>query len=176
MTSRVFIVTGGLRGLGRAMTIGLAANGYRVVAAGHIQKDVDLLLNDPRLVDCRDRIVAMVADIREPATCDQVVAASIDHFGRLDGLVNNAGLTFTYISPDGKGGPGPRFWDVRDEITQNVVNTNYIAAAQMAKRVAAHLVPKGWGRNHQRHDQAGDNEPAGHHPVWPVESGARNGF
>jgi len=146
MTSRVFIVTGGLRGLGRAMAIGLAAGGHRVVAVGHLQQDVEPLLGDPKLASCRDRIAPLVSDIRDPAACDRTVEAAFDRFGQLDGLINNAGLTFTYISPDGKGGPGPRFWEIADEITQNVINTNYVAAAQMAKRVAAHLVPKGWGR------------------------------
>ena len=40
MTDRVAIVTGGLRGLGRGMTLGLAASGVRVLAVGHLPEDV----------------------------------------------------------------------------------------------------------------------------------------
>ena len=40
MTDRVAIVTGGLRGLGRGMTLGLAATGIKVLAVGHLPEDV----------------------------------------------------------------------------------------------------------------------------------------
>jgi 3-oxoacyl-[acyl-carrier protein] reductase len=146
MTSRVFIVTGGLRGLGRAMTIGLAENGHHVLAVGHLAEDIATLQADPRVNAVRDRLDLMVGDLRNPAVCDQAVARANAHFGRLDGLVNSAGLTFTYISPDGGAGPGPRFWEISDEIVQDVINTNFIAANQMARRVAAQLIAQGWGR------------------------------
>jgi NAD(P)-dependent dehydrogenase (short-subunit alcohol dehydrogenase family) len=146
MTSRVIIVTGGLRGLGKAMTVGLVENGHRVLAAGHLREDVAEFWTDPRIERASDRVEIMHADIRSPEVCDQVVERARQRFGRLDGLINNAGLTFTYISPNGGIGPGPRFWEIKDEIVQNVINTNFVAANQMARRVAAHLIPQGWGR------------------------------
>jgi len=95
MEHRVAIVTGGLRGLGRAMTFGLVRAGARVLAAGHIESDVaemqDLLAGAGHAA----QIVCLVADIRKPIECDRVVAACVDRFGSLDILVNNAGLTFT---------------------------------------------------------------------------------
>jgi NAD(P)-dependent dehydrogenase (short-subunit alcohol dehydrogenase family) len=86
-------VTGGLRGLGRGMTMGLAASGVQVLAVGHLPQDV-AAMNDTR------NVRAMVADLRSPAACDAVVAEALSAFGRIDILVNNAGLTFTYIDPD----------------------------------------------------------------------------
>ena len=89
----------------------------------------------------------MVADIRSPEACDRVVAEAISAFGRIDILVNNAGLTFTYIDPDRFRRDMPRkFWEVKDEVIQNVMDTNYVAADQMTRRVAAILVRQGWGR------------------------------
>lgn len=146
MTSRVFIVTGGLRGLGLAMAAGLVENGHKVLAVGHLTEDVAAMSANPRFVSQARNIQPLVADLRDPATCDETVNAAISHFGRIDGLINSAGLTFTYISPNGGGGPGPRFWEIKDEIVQNVINTNFIAANQMAARVAALLIPQGWGR------------------------------
>jgi 3-oxoacyl-[acyl-carrier protein] reductase len=89
----------------------------------------------------------MVADLRSGEACDRVVAAALSAFGRLDILVNNAGLTFTYIDPDRFRRDTPRkFWEVKDEVIQHVMDTNYVAADQMARRVAAILVKQGWGR------------------------------
>lgn len=146
MTSRVFIVTGGLRGLGLAMATGLVENGHKVLAVGHLVEDADAMTANPRLIPHAGNIQPLVADLRNPGTCDKTVQTAISHFGRIDGLINSAGLTFTYISPNGGGGPGPRFWEIKDDIVQNVINTNFIAANQMAARVATHLIPQGWGR------------------------------
>jgi 3-oxoacyl-[acyl-carrier protein] reductase len=89
----------------------------------------------------------MVGDIRAPEACDRIVAEAVSVFGRVDILVNNAGLTFTYIDPDRFRRERPRkFWEVKDEVIQNVMDTNYVAADQMARRVAAILVKQGWGR------------------------------
>jgi 3-oxoacyl-[acyl-carrier protein] reductase len=140
MADRVAIVTGGLRGLGRGMTLGLAASGVRVLAVGHLPEDVAAMEGTPN-------VRPMVADLRSPAACDGVVAEALAAFGRLDILVNNAGLTFTYIDPERFRREKPRkFWEVKDEVIQNVMDTNYVAADQMGRRVAPILVQQGWGR------------------------------
>ncbi len=139
MTGRVAIVTGGLRGLGRGMTLGLAATGVKVLAVGHLPEDVAAMAGV-------DNVRPMVADLRSPAACDAVVAAAVAAFGRIDILVNNAGLTFTYIDP-ARFRDGPKkFWQIGDEVIQNVMDTNYVAADQMGRRVAPLLVAQGWGR------------------------------
>jgi NAD(P)-dependent dehydrogenase (short-subunit alcohol dehydrogenase family) len=140
MAERVAIVTGGLRGLGRGMTLGLAASGVRVLAVGHLPEDVAAMQGT-------SNVRPMVADLRSPAACDSVVAEALSAFGRIDILVNNAGLTFTYIDPERFRREQPRkFWEVKDEVIQNVMDTNYVAADQMGRRVAPILVRQGWGR------------------------------
>src|SRR5262245_837593 len=104
--SRVAIITGGLRGLGRAMALGLAREGFRVVAVGHIAEDVPPFAADAATF--ADRTLPLVADLRHPAECDRVIASTIAHFGRADILINNAGMTFTYISPDRFRRPTPQ--------------------------------------------------------------------
>ena len=75
-----------------------------------------------------------------------MVAAAQQRFGGLDILVNNAGLTFTYTDPD-RFVNGPRkFWELTDEIVQNTMDTNYMVADQLARRVAPILMARGWGR------------------------------
>ena len=140
MTNRTAIVTGGLRGLGRGMALGLARIGVRVLAVGHIDSDV------PSMTGV-ENVTPFVADIRKPDGCDRVIAAAQAAFGHIDILVNNAGLTFTTIAPDRfRRTERQKFWDVSDEVTQAVVDTNYIAADQLARRVAPLMVAQGWGR------------------------------
>jgi 3-oxoacyl-[acyl-carrier protein] reductase len=68
-------------------------------------------------------------------------------FRRIDILVNNAGLTFTYIDPARFRRPTlQRFWEVGDEIVDNVIATNYLAADRLSRRVAPDMVARGWGR------------------------------
>jgi 3-oxoacyl-[acyl-carrier protein] reductase len=147
MTERAAIVTGGLSGLGRAMGLGLAREGHKVLAVGHIPGDADALRGATAGTDLADRIVPLIADLRRPAECDRVVAAALERFGAVDILVNNAGLTFTYIWPDRyRRASPPKFWEATDEIVQNVMDTNYVAADQLARRVAPRMLERGWGR------------------------------
>jgi NAD(P)-dependent dehydrogenase (short-subunit alcohol dehydrogenase family) len=146
MTDTIAIVTGGLRGLGRAMTLGLMEQGHLVVAVGHIATDVDemLALAGPNA----KRLLPLVADLRQPAECDRVFAATKERFGGDPGiLVNNAGLTFTYIDPTRFRREQPqRFWECGDDIIQAVMDTNYVAADQMARRAVPLMLRAGWGR------------------------------
>jgi NAD(P)-dependent dehydrogenase (short-subunit alcohol dehydrogenase family) len=147
MGGHVAIVTGGLSGLGRAMALALAGSGDSVLAVGHIAADAARLGAEVAGTDLGDRLLPLVADLRRPTECDRVVAAGLAKFGRLHILLNSAGLTFTYIWPDlYRRAEKPKFWELGDAIVQNVMDTNYVAADQMARRVAPLLVKEGWGR------------------------------
>ena len=145
MEQRFAIVTGGLRGLGRAMALGLAREGHGVVAVGHIADDVPEI--ERAAAQLPGWVAPLVADLRDAGECDRVVAAARARFGRVYILVNNAGLTFTYIDPARYRRPEPqRFWQVSDEIVDNVVATNILAADRLSRRVAPAMVAAGWGR------------------------------
>ena len=140
MAGRIAIVTGGLRGLGRSMAMGLAGAGVQVVAVGHLAEDAE----GPPM---HESVHAMVADLCAPEACDAVVAATEARFGPADILVNNAGLTFTTIWPDMyRRAERPKFWEGTDAMVTAVMMTNYVAADQMARRVAPGMVARGWGR------------------------------
>ena len=146
MTNTIAIVTGGLRGLGRAMTLGLLDQGHRVAAVGHISEDIGEMLT---LAGARaERLLPLVADVRQPAECDRVFAESHRQFGGAPSiLVNNAGLTFTFIDPTRFRREKPqRFWECGDDIIQAVMDTNYVAADQMARRAVPLMLRAGWGR------------------------------
>ena len=145
MEERVALVTGGLRGLGRAMALGLAREGHPVLAVGHLAEDVPEV--ERASAQLPGRVQPLVADLREAGECDRVVAAAIERFGRIDILVNCAGLTFTYIDPPRFRRPTiQHFYEVGDEIIDNVVAVNFIAADRLSRRVAPAMVAAGWGR------------------------------
>ncbi len=146
MPDTVAIVTGGLRGLGRAMALGLLEQGHRVTAVGHIREDADAMRT---LAGANARnLHPMIADLRHPAECDRVFAESRQRFGSEPViLVNNAGLTFTFIDPTRFRRDQPqRFWECGDDIIQAVMDTNYVAADQMARRAVPLMLKAGWGR------------------------------
>ncbi len=147
MEDRVAIVTGGLRGLGRAMALGLARDGHRVLAVGHIDADVSEIEREAAAAGLADRLFPVIADLRRVEECDRVVAATRGRFGKVDILVNSAGLTFTYIDPARfRRDSLQRFWQVDDEIVENVITTNYLAADRLSRRVAPAMIEAGWGR------------------------------
>lgn len=151
LTGRNVIMTGAGRGLGLAMTESLTEAGANVLAAAHIADDFPALeaacAGNPGKVHC------VVADIRKSEDCDRIVAEARAAFGSIDGLVNNAGLTFTYIWPDGhtrpewkETGEMPKFYEATDDVVQNVIDTNFIGGDKLARRVAPLMIEQGWGR------------------------------
>lgn len=142
--TEVAIVTGGLRGLGKAMALGLLGTGRKVVAVGHIAEDIPTMQRDAG--PHAGQLHCMALDLRKPALCDEVVRTCRQRFGAPDILVNNAGLTFTYSDPE-RFVKGPRkFWELSDEVVQNTMDTNYLVADQMTRRVVQAMMSKGWGR------------------------------
>jgi NAD(P)-dependent dehydrogenase (short-subunit alcohol dehydrogenase family) len=140
---RVAVVTGAGRGLGRAMALGLARAGATVIGPAHIAADFADLKSADALPG---RILPVHADLRRSADCDMTVKLALEA-GGLDILINNAGLTLTYVCPDlYRRSQPPRFWEASDEIVQNVMDTNFLAADKLARRAAPLMVSRGWGR------------------------------
>ena len=98
MSGHVAIVTGGLRGLGKAMAMGLLRTGRKVVAVGHIAEDIAPMQKEAGELAAGLHCLAL--DLRRPSACTEAIAAARQRFGAVDILVNNAGLTFTYTDPE----------------------------------------------------------------------------
>ena len=91
VAGRVVLVTGGSRGLGRAMCLGLAERGARVVVASRKIDACEQLAAQIR--DHGGEAAALSCHVGDWASLDSVVAAATDRWGRLDGLINNAGMS-----------------------------------------------------------------------------------
>ena len=89
MTERVAIITGASRGIGAAMARRLRADGLRVVLAARTAEALEQLAVE---LGGSDVALAVPTDLNEPDDLERLVSATVDHFGRVDVLINNAGL------------------------------------------------------------------------------------
>jgi NAD(P)-dependent dehydrogenase (short-subunit alcohol dehydrogenase family) len=80
-TAKVAIVTGASQGIGAGIVQGLHSRGYRVVATSRSIKPSH-----------EDGLVTVAGDIAEPGTAENVIGTALQAFGRIDTLVNNAGI------------------------------------------------------------------------------------
>lgn len=144
LEGKVVIVTGGGRGLGRVMTLALTGAGADVVSAGHIPEDIEPINSEVRKQG-RGSVHAMLADVRDPADCKRVVQAALDRFRGLHGLVNNAGVGMTLVSPIFTSNP-PKFWTVKPDVWRIIMDTNANGPFNMAQAAAPHMIEQAWGR------------------------------
>ena len=96
LTGRAAIVTGGSKGLGEAMAAGLASAGARVLLTSRHEDEAQAaaarIAADYPTDDGSPRAIGMAADVAEPDQVEAMVRRAADAFGRLDVLVNNAGV------------------------------------------------------------------------------------
>jgi 3-oxoacyl-[acyl-carrier protein] reductase len=89
LTGKVALITGGSRGIGRAVSMALAAHGARV-AVNYASNEAAA---NEVVSELGDAAISVRGDVSDPATGHGLVDATIQAFGRIDILVNNAGVT-----------------------------------------------------------------------------------
>jgi NAD(P)-dependent dehydrogenase (short-subunit alcohol dehydrogenase family) len=120
---RVAIVTGGSRGIGAGIVAGYRRLGWAVVAASRSVKQSE----DPAIVN-------VAGDVSDPIAADRIVRAAMDAFGRLDTLVNNAGL---FVAKP--------FADYTSEDYAAMIKVNLGGFFAMTQRAIAEMVKQGSG-------------------------------
>lgn len=86
LKDKIIIVTGGAKGIGAGITKSLAAEGAMPVVVGRDKNDNEAIINEIGTG------FAITAELTHPEECGNAVKATIEKFGRIDGLVNNAGI------------------------------------------------------------------------------------
>ncbi len=146
LRDRVVVVTGGGRGLGREMALTLLRGGCRLaVTSTRTPAELEAVAAEAEAIAGPGRLVAVRADVTDTAACEMVVARTLEAFGAVHVLVNNAGrglleISETFITV------ATKFWEADAEAWLRIIATNVNGPFLMAKAVVPHLVEAGFGR------------------------------
>jgi NAD(P)-dependent dehydrogenase (short-subunit alcohol dehydrogenase family) len=123
MERKVAIVTGASQGLGAALVVAYRERGWAVVANSRaIRPALDA------------EMLSVAGDISEPGTSERIVSETMDRFGRIDTLVNNAGV---FLSKP--------FLEYSADDYAHVVGVNLTGFFTVTQRVIAEMLPRGRG-------------------------------
>ena len=136
VADRVVLITGASSGVGAALATQLGQMGARVVvnysrsaeAAGAIVEQI---------TGAGGQALPVQADVSEEADCKRLIAATIERFGQLDALVNNAGTT-TFV-------PHDQLHALTEDIWLRTLRVNLIGAFMMSREAAPHIEAAGGG-------------------------------
>ncbi|MCZ9880342.1 SDR family NAD(P)-dependent oxidoreductase [Arthrobacter sp. B2a2-09] len=125
-SAKVAIITGASRGIGAGLVAGFRSLGYSVVA-------------NSRSIGASGEpwIISVAGDIAEPAIAEKVVASAIEHFGRVDTLVNNAGV---FVAKPFESYSAEDFESVLHTNLAGFFNVSQLAIMQMLKQGSGHIV------------------------------------
>ncbi len=131
LNGRVAIVTGGSRGIGFAIAKALAGRGMHVTITG---RDAEALASAANALNAADRVLTFAADVAEIEEVQQLVQRTVDRWGGLDVLVNNAGI----------GGFSP-LADMAPQMWNAVIDTNLTGVYHCCHAAIPHLRKRGGG-------------------------------
>lgn len=130
LQDKVAIVTGASRGLGHAAVLALLEEGAKVVATARSTKELEELA-----ARAPDRILPVTCDMRDMDAVAGLVPKCIEHFGRIDIVVNNAGIA-----------PAGSFLNQSVEGLEELMAVNVIAPGVLSKAAGRHMVEQGSGK------------------------------
>jgi NAD(P)-dependent dehydrogenase (short-subunit alcohol dehydrogenase family) len=128
-TQQVWLVTGSSRGFGRALVKAALEAGDRVVATARRPEQLAEFTRD-----YGEQVLPLALDVTDPDAVNAAVSAAVEHFGRLDVVVNNAG--YANVAPIETGGEA----DFRTQF-----ETNFWGVYHVSKAVIPHLREQGGG-------------------------------
>lgn len=131
LDGRVALITGGDSGIGRAVAVLFAREGADVAIVYLLEEQEDAQVTEGTVVGEDRRCLLIPGDVRDAGFCGEAVDATIEAFGLLDILVNNAAYQHQEESPE----------DVADEQLERTVQTNIFGYFYMARAALPHLQP-----------------------------------
>src|SRR3984885_10704193 len=134
LSGRVAIVTGGSIGLGRQMAEGLAEMGSHVVLCARKQERCEQAAEELRQLGVK--AIALSCEVKDPASIQEVVDATLAQFGQIDVLINNAGISW-----------GAPVEEMRLEDWNRVIETNLTGTFLCGQAVGEVMVRTGRGEN-----------------------------
>ena len=126
--TKTVIITGGVRGIGRAASIRFAANGWLVIAGYQSRSDAALSLRTGT-TSYSGRIVTVEADIADSEGREKLVKRALELTGRVDALVNNAAISEFGL-----------FSDISPEREKRLFDVNLFAPMNLTRLVIPHML------------------------------------
>lgn len=142
-TKRVALVTGGGRGLGRVMSLALLHAGHDVVLSSTDEptmKETIALAGD---APGKARMIPI--NLAVSGAAEQLADEALAAFGRVDVLVNNAGIATNHVAKDFITNPY-KFWRSDRQVIERFFAINTIAPMILSNRLAPAMIERGWGR------------------------------
>lgn len=133
LKDKVALVTGGSRGIGKAIALGLAREGCRIAICARNNEELDATANEIR-DEAGVEVFTQVVDITADGEAESFVAAASKSLGRLDVLVNNAG-----------GNRRMPFTETTDNDWQDIINLNLTAHLRTTRAAIPHMREAGGG-------------------------------
>lgn len=145
LTPDTIIITGGSRGLGRAMALALARHGATLALTGAI----DSTALHTTAEECRAAgaaaVLPLAIDVTDPAACQTGVKRIEKTLGPIGVLVNNAGLGMRAVSETYNTTPHP-FWQTDPKAWRDIIDTNVNGAFNMARATVPAMIGRGHGQ------------------------------
>jgi NAD(P)-dependent dehydrogenase (short-subunit alcohol dehydrogenase family) len=134
LKDRVCIITGGGRGLGRDLALAFSREGAQMVVSGTSESALNSTAAEIKTLGTR--AFAVVCDVSDENAIGKLVAATLGEFGRIDVLVNNAGII----------GPTAPVTEVKREDWDETIAVNLTGAFLCAKAVLPHMAERRSGK------------------------------
>jgi len=130
---KVCVVTGAGKGIGREIAIKFANLGCSLALISRTQEDLDSLVNELNI--SREKIFVFKGDVSSPEVVEIFVENVVDRYGRIDVLVNNAGIRFR-----------KSFLEITYEEWVNVINVNLGSTFLFCQKIGQHMLKQKSGK------------------------------
>ena len=132
LKNKVAIVTGASKGIGKAIAIGYAKEGASVILASRSLELLQAIEKDIKAAG--GEALALALDVRRPESIQGVIDRTLEKYGRLDVLVNNAGISMARSSEE-----------LSDEDWRNALETDLFGVFYGCRAAARVMIPQGGG-------------------------------
>jgi NAD(P)-dependent dehydrogenase (short-subunit alcohol dehydrogenase family) len=130
LTDKVAVVTGGDSGIGRAVAIAYAREGADVVIS-YLSEDSDAKETAGYVEEAGRKAVLIAGDVSDPQHCRDIIAKTVEEFGRVDVLVNNAAFQMNHETLE----------EIPDDEWDHTFATNISAMFHLCKAAVPHMRP-----------------------------------
>ena len=141
--SRIALITGGGRGLGRIMALALLRAGHRVVLSSTDRASLEAVASESAAGP--KRVATIICDLGAAGGAESLAEQAPRLLGAIDILFNNAGLSISAVRSDVLSRPY-RFWESDRTIIEKFFAVNAIAGMILAAKLAPAMMQRGWGR------------------------------